>query len=144
MGNTKGKVLSLHVSSERGVVKNDVEKVMILKGWGLEGDAHGGEWDRQVSVFPIEALAKVPEEKRDEVLGDGYTENITISGLPLDELTANIMLRVGEAEVEVFYIGKEEFKAHGRPYIVSREGRFGRVHKSGKVKVGDEVEILKN
>lgn len=56
------KVLSLHISSERGVSKNDADKVMIFKGWGLDGDAVGGDLDRQVSIFPIEALAKVPED----------------------------------------------------------------------------------
>lgn len=142
MEKVKGKVLSIHVSAERGVVKNDVDKVMILKGWGLDGDAHGGDWDRQVSIFPVEALAKIPEEKREEVFGDGYTENITISGIPLENLMPNIILQIGEAEIEVLYIGKEELKEHGRPYIVSREGRFGRVHKSGKVKVGDEIRII--
>ncbi len=138
-----GKVLSLHISPERGTVKNDVPEVKIIAGWGFEGDAHGGDWDRQVSILPVEALAKVPPEKREEVLSDGYTENVTVTGLPLAELVPGVVLQLGEAIVEILYVGKEEWKEHGRPYIVSREGRFGRVVKGGKVRVGDPVELLK-
>ncbi len=137
-----GKVLSIHISSERGVVKTDIQKVEVLEGWGLEGDAHGGDWDRQVSVFPVEALSKVPLEKKAEVLADGYTENFTISGLPLEGLSTGCLLKLGEAKIEILFIGKDKFKEKGRPYIISREGRFGRVLSGGAVKVGDTVEIL--
>ena len=34
---------------------------------GIEGDGHTGAWDRQVSIFPIEALEKVPSDKIEEV-----------------------------------------------------------------------------
>ncbi|MDI6879342.1 MAG: MOSC domain-containing protein [Desulfitobacteriaceae bacterium] len=134
------KVLSIHISPKRGTTKGDVFEVQVLEGWGLEGDAHGGNWHRQVSIFPIEALDKIPPEKKDEVLSDGYTENFTISGLSLSELSPGCILKLGEAEVEILYVGKDELKEHGRPYIISREGRFGIVHKSGRVKVGDSVE----
>ncbi|MCM1565225.1 MAG: MOSC domain-containing protein [Dehalobacter sp.] len=137
-----GKVLSIHISPERGTVKSDVQEALIIKGWGLEGDAHGGDWDRQVSIFPIEALTKVPEEKQKEVLEDGYTENVTIAGVPLEKLLVGRIVRLGEAEVKIMYVGKEQYKEHGRPYIVSREGRFGRVVKEGRILVGDSVELL--
>lgn len=136
-------VLSIHVSSERGIVKSDVVEVKVLEGWGLEGDAHGGDWDRQVSIFPVEALDKVPEGKKVEVLADGYTENFTISGLALEDLSTGCLLKLGEAEIEILYIGKEQFKEKGRPYIVSREGRFGRARRAGTVRVGDLAQVVK-
>ncbi|XCH79156.1 MAG: MOSC domain-containing protein [Candidatus Dehalobacter alkaniphilus] len=108
----------------------------------MEGDAHGGDWDRQVSIFPVEALTKVPVEKQKEVLEDGYTENVTISGVPIEELLVGRIVRLGEAEVQILYVGKEQYKEHGRPYIVSREGRFGSVVKEGRIRVGDSVELL--
>lgn len=138
-----GSVLSIHVSKVRGTIKNDVEEVIVIEGWGLEGDAHGGDWNRQVSIFPIEALRKVPMEKWAEVSEDGYTENFTISGLLLEELPVGCLLRIGEAEIKIYYIGKEKFKENGRPYIVSREGRFGRVIRGGTVRVGDPVEVMR-
>jgi len=131
-----GNVLSIHISAKRGIIKTDVTEVKVIEGWGLEGDAHGGDWDRQVSIFPIEALDKVPQEKKAEVLADGYTENFTVSGVSLEDFAAGCLLKLVEAEIEVLYIGKEEFKEKGRPYIVSREGRFGRVRRGGTVRVG--------
>lgn len=133
-----GKVLAINISEVRGIVKDSVEEVNVIENWGLEGDAHAGDWDRQVSIFPVEALAKVPAAKREEVLSAGYTENFTISGIPLEELGAGSIVRIGEAEIQIMQVGKEH-KEHGRPYIVSREGRFGRVLKGGKVQTGDEV-----
>lgn len=138
-----GNVLSIHVSNVRGITKDDVEVVKVIEGWGLEGDAHGGNWDRQVSVFPIEALGKVPMEKWAEIGEDGYTENFTISGLLLEELPAGCLLKIGEAEIKICHIGKEKFKEFGRAYIVSREGRFGKVIRGGIVRVGDLVEVKK-
>lgn len=137
-----GKLLSINISNVRGVDKARVKQVNLIEGWGLEGDAHCGDWDRQVSIFPIEALTKVPPHKEEEVLNGGYTENFTISGIPLDDLAVNQIIRIGKALIKILYIGKEEYKEKGRPYIVSREGRFGRVIRGGTVKTGDDVEIV--
>ena len=137
-----GEILSINISAERGIEKTSVPGVQVFEGWGLEGDAHGGDWDRQVSLLPIEALEKVPADKREEVLDGGYTENFTITGIPLEDLAEGKVLKLGDAEIIILHIGKEEYKEYGRPYIVSREGRFGRVVKSGKVKVGDNVSTI--
>lgn len=137
-----GKILSINVGAQKGIAKTSIKEVNVLEDWGLEGDAHGGDWDRQVSIFPVEAMAKVPEYKLTEVENGGYTENFTISGIPLDDLTVGTRVRLGEAVVDILHIGKEDFKEHGRPYIVSREGRFGRVVKGGRVKTGDEIKII--
>jgi len=137
-----GKVLTVCRSKARGTTKENVQEGYVKVGWGLEHDAHGGDWDKQISIFPQEAMALVPADKMAEVADAGYTENFTIEGIPLAELQPGTIVRLGEAEVVVRYVGKEEFKEHGRPYIVSRQGRFGRVLKSGKVKVGDTVEII--
>ncbi len=136
-----GKILSLHVSAERGVNKTDVERANVIAEWGIEGDAHAGAWDRQISVFPIEALEKVPIDKKDEVENDGYTENITISGIPLEKLCVGSILTIGSVKIKILHIGKEEFKENGRPYIVSREGRFGIVLAGGIVKINDAVAV---
>ncbi len=137
-----GKVLSINISSIRGVVKDSVEEAVVKEGWGVEGDAHGGDWNRQVSIFPIEAFDKVPKEKKEEILNSGYSENFTISGIALENFTVNSVIKIGEAEIVIKQIGKDH-KEVGRPYIVSREGRFGRVLKGGKVRVGDEAVLLK-
>lgn len=136
-----GQVLSINVSLIRGIDKTSINEVKVIEGWGLEGDAHGGYWDRQISIFPVEALKKVPCHKKNEVLNGGYTENFTISGISPNKLNVGSMVKIGNAIIEILHIGKEEYKEHGRPYIVSREGRFGKVVKGGTVRVGDIVSI---
>jgi len=51
-------------------------------------------------------------------------------------------LKIGDALVLILHIGKEEYKEQGRPYIVSREGRFGRVIEGGTIRIGDKVRIV--
>lgn len=135
------KVLRINISEKRGVEKNSVKSVEVLENWGLKGDGHAGDWDNQVSVFPIEGLEKVPADMKDEVEAGGFTENFTIEGLPLEKLKVGEKLTIGEAEIEICSIGKDVFKKHDRHYIVSRQGRFGKVLKGGRVKVGDSVKI---
>ena len=137
-----GRVLRINISEQRGVIKDSVESVEVIENFGLKGDGHAGEWDKQVSVFPVEALEKVPKHMKEEVDLGGFTENFTIEGIDLVKLNTGVKLKIGEAEIEVKSIGKETFKEHDRHYIVSREGRFGRVIKSGLVRVGDEVTII--
>ncbi|HML33770.1 MULTISPECIES: MOSC domain-containing protein [Sporomusa] len=135
-----GTVLSIHISSSKGIEKNSINRVKVIEHWGLENDAHGGNWDRQVSLFPIEAMNKVPAEKYDEVINGGYTENITVSGIPLEQFSANSFVQIGnEVLIQIKHVGKEQYKEQGRPYIVSREGRFGIILKGGYINIGDTV-----
>lgn len=137
----KGEVVAVNLSAERGVPKKNVGQGVLKAGFGLEGDAHAGS-ERQLSIFPLEALAFAPEEVLRTLKPDEYSENITIRGIPLDELRVGRRLRLGEAEVEIVQIGKGKLEQKGRPWIVSREGRFAAVLKDGTVKVGDPVEII--
>lgn len=137
-----GKVVSLNISEKRGTEKSQVPSVNVIEKFGIEGDAHAGNWDRQISILPIEALEKVPSDKIEEVKKGGFTENITISGIPLNNLGVDSSVRIGQAVIKILYIGKDKYKEYGRPYIVSREGRFGIVVKGGIINVGDPVEVI--
>jgi len=137
-----GKVIAVNMAAQRGIVKRNVWEGYLREGWGLEGDAHAGAGERQVSILPLEAMALVPPAVRATIAADDYTENITMEGIALDGLVVGRRLRIGEAEVVICHIGKEQPKEAGKPYIVSRQGRFGKVVKSGKVAVGDAVILL--
>jgi MOSC domain-containing protein YiiM len=138
----QGRVIAVNRADRRGVPKKNVGAGFLREGWGLEGDAHAGAGDRQVSILPLEAMALVPPAVRATIADDDYTENITIKGIPLDELEVGCKLRIGEAEVLICHIGKETPKDAGKPYIVSRQGRFGKVVKSGRIAIGDAVILL--
>jgi len=135
----KGKVIFLGKSEKRGL-KDKVQSLKLVENFGVEGDVHAGT-ERQVSLFPLEALAKVPKDKFTFPL-DQLTENISTLGIPEYLLLPGKRLRVGEAELEILEIGKEEFVEEGKPYAVSRWGRFCRVIKGGVVNLYDDVEIL--
>ena len=139
----QGKVIAVNSGAERGILKKNLGKGYLRAGWGLEGDAHAGPGARQVSILPLEAMAMVPPEIKATIADNDYTENITIEGIPLSELTIGRHLMIGAAEVEIRHIGKETPKDAGKPYIVSRQGRFGTVVKSGTVAVGDAIMLLK-
>jgi MOSC domain-containing protein YiiM len=137
----QGRVIAVNKADKRGVLKKNAGEGFLREGWGLEGDAHAGGGDRQVSILPLEAMALVPPAVRATIAADDYTETITMEGIPLAELSIGRRLRIGEAEVVICRIGKETPKDTGKPYIVSRQGRFGKVIKSGKVAIGDAVVL---
>lgn len=134
-----GKVIYLGKSAMRGP-KEKVKNIKLIANFGVEGDVHAGT-EKEVSVFPLEALAKVPKEKFTFSV-DEITENVTIIGIPEYLLLPGKRLLIGDAELEILQIGKENFVDEGRPYAVSRWGRFCRVVKGGTVELYDEVKLL--
>ena len=140
-----GHLISVNLGKIRGVPKHPIDEGILTPEWGLKGDAHGGDWDRQISLFPIETLALVPRNVRESFEENAYSENLTLEGIPPEKLRPGTILRIGEAQIKILEIGKPSFEPpeSGRPYIVSREGRFGRILKEGRVKSGDWVEIVK-
>ncbi|MEO0243846.1 MAG: cyclic pyranopterin monophosphate synthase MoaC [candidate division WOR-3 bacterium] len=134
-----GKAINLGRSATRGP-KEKVKSIRLIANFGVEGDVHAGT-EKEVSVFPLEALAKVPKDKFTFSIDD-ITENITIIGIPEYLLLPGKRLVIGEAELEILQIGKENFVNEGRPYAVSRWGRFCRVVKGGTIELYDEVRLL--
>ncbi len=139
-----GHLISVNLGKIRGVPKHPVQEGTLTPDWGLVGDAHGGDWDQQISLFPVETLALVPKSIRAGFEENSFSENLTIEGIPPEKLRPGTILSVGSADIKILKIGKVSFEPpeSGRPYIVSREGRFGRVLKGGIVKPGDRVKVL--
>ncbi len=137
----RGEVVAVNLAEKRGIPKRNVGEALLREDWGVEGDAHAGS-ERQVSLLPLEAMALAPSEVLQTLTEGEYSENLTIRGIPLEHLRVGTKLQVGEAVVEILQIGKGKLEEAGRPWLVSREGRFGRVLKGGKVRVGDEVRVI--
>ena len=51
-----GKLLAICTSPQRGTVKTEVESARLTPEWGIETDAHGGNWHRQVSLLSAEKI----------------------------------------------------------------------------------------
>lgn len=142
------KILAVCGSSKRGVRKSDWGSGVLVKNYGLEGDAHAGDWHRQLSLLAIESIDKMRQKGLDVNPGD-FAENLTTEGIDLVSLPIGTKLEIGEnILVEVTQIGKEchqgceIFKLAG-DCVMPREGIFVRVLQGGAVKKGDLINKIK-
>ena len=141
------KVLAVSISKTKGVKKTNVDSARLLTGHGLEGDAHAGDWHRQVSLLAQESIDKMKALGAEVSAGD-FAENITTQGLELPTLAVGTRLAIGpDAVLELTQIGKEchrgcaIMQAVGT-CVMPTEGVFFKVLRDGEVKPGDEVRIL--
>ncbi len=140
-----GTVVSVCTSEKKGERKKPVEFVELKENHGILGDAHSGEWHRQVSLLAIESIRKMQQKGLDVSSGD-FAENITTEGIDLPSLPIGTRLSIGEALAEVTQIGKECHTRCSIYYqagdcVMPREGIFVRIIKGGRVKQGDKIEI---
>lgn len=141
-----GKVLAVNISEEKGTKKTNVQSCTLLKDFGLEGDAHGGPWHRQVSLLANESVEKMKAKGLDVGYGD-FAENITTEGIDLVSLPIGTEIHIGNSIVlRVTQIGKECHERCAIYYqagdcVMPREGIFAEVVSEGEVKVGDVITI---
>ena len=138
-----GKVLAVCISEEKGTPKRNIGEGEFVVSHGLKGDAHAGNWNRQVSLL---AHRKIEDFRaRGAVVGDGaFGENLVVEGIDFSSLPVGTVLRCGEVVLEMTQIGKqchhgcEIFQRMG-DCIMPREGVFAKVLQGGMIKVGDEM-----
>jgi MOSC domain-containing protein YiiM len=138
--------LAVNISADKGTKKRNVRKCDLLRDFGLEGDAHGGQWHRQVSLLANESIDKMRRKGLKAAYGD-FAENITTEGIDLMDLPIGTTLRIGnEAILRMTQKGKE---CHDRcaifyqmgDCVMPREGVFAEVLHPGQISVGDPIEV---
>ena len=143
-----GRVESICTSEKKGERKSPRRSARLVAGHGVEGDAHAGEWHRQVSLLSAEDVETVRRAGMPNLKAGDFAENVVVSGLDVGVLGLGSRLRLGrEAELSVTQIGKV---CHTRcaiyeqtgDCIMPRLGIFARVLKGGTLSVGDPAEIL--
>ena len=146
MAVTKGRIKAISISKTRGTQKVNVPEAKLRAGHGIIGDAHAGDWHRQLSLLDIESIDAITATGADVSAGD-FAENITTEGIDLSELKIGDKLRLGaEVEIEVTQFGKQ---CHGRcviyekigDCIMPRQGVFASVSRGGSIRVGDIIEV---
>lgn len=141
-----GEIIGINISERRGTQKKEIPEVDLVKGFGLENDAHGGNWHRQVSLLSFEKITEFNE--RGARVGNGaFGENIIVSGIDLRRLPVGSQIRIGQAELVVTQIGKEchqhcQIYARVGDCIMPREGIFAVVVEEGHIKKGDKLEVV--
>lgn len=141
-----GKIIAVCASEKKGTRKKNIGAAMLKIKHGLLGDAHAGDWHRQVSLLAMESINKMKAAGLDVGPGD-FAENLTTEGIDLVNLPVGTRLKIGEAIGEVTQIGKE---CHTRcaiyhqagDCVMPKEGIFVAVVQEGKVSVGDSIEVL--
>lgn len=142
------KVIAINISEKKGEVKHPIEKGYFKENHGLEGDAHAGDWHRQVSLLGKESIDKMKMVDAVGFCTGKFAENITTEGIILFELPIGTKLKIGETIMEVTQIGKECHQGCAIRQLVGdcimpREGIFTRVLTGGFIQAGDELTVLK-
>ena len=145
MHNT-GEIVAVCTSNRKGIPKRPIARGELKVNWGLDGDAHAGNWHRQVSLLAIESINKM-REKGLNVHPGSFAENITTKGIELYTLPVGTSMRLGTALVRVTQIGKEchtkcAIYQQAGDCVMPREGIFVEILEPGTVATGDAVEIL--
>jgi len=110
-------VLSVNVSEKKGTVKQPVPSVT-LSSRGIEGDAHSGPWNRQVSMLGIESIRRFEQEAKRPIRFGEFAENITTQGMELWKCRPLDRFETESFALEVTQIGK---KCHGDSCTIFRE-----------------------
>ena len=140
-----GIVKAICISDKRGIQKTCVPSASFQVNWGIEGDAHAGNWHRQVSLLSADRIEEF-RAKGAEVEYGAFGENLVVADFDFGNLPVGTLLRCGGVLLEMTQIGKE-CHSHCAIYqavgdcIMPREGVFARVLADGEIKVGDEMTI---
>ena len=141
-----GKVLAVCTSAVRGVQKENQGAARFIAGYGLDGDAHAGDWHRQVSLLSADEIAAF-NARGAAVEPGAFGENLVVEGIDFRTLPVGTLLRCGDVLLEVTQIGKAchhhcaIFHKMG-DCIMPREGIFARVLEGGRIAAGDEMTII--
>ena len=127
------------LSHKKGIVKKEQDKVTLRENWGIEGDAHAGDWHRQVSLLAGESIDNV-KEILPTLKNGAFAENIITRGFDLNSVKIGDRLQIGDTVVlEITQIGKEchnsgcAIKKATGDCIMPKEGIFSRVIQGGEI-----------
>lgn len=141
------RIIAINISERKGEIKHPIEKGFFKENHGLEGDAHAGNWHRQVSLLGNESIEKMRNSGIEGLCTGKFAENITTDGICLYELPVGTKLKIGEVIMEVTQIGKEchvgcQIRQLAGDCIMPREGIFTKILTEGWIYPGDEIEVI--
>ena len=141
------KVIAVNISEKKGTIKKPVLHGEFKIDHGMVGDAHAGDWHRQVSLLGQESIDKMISMGAKDLTPGKFAENITTKGIWLYELPVGTQLKIGDTIQEVKKKKKKchhgcEIKNLTGDCIMPREGIFTKIIKEGQVKPGDDIVII--
>ena len=140
-----GVVRAICISEKRGTEKHFIDEGHFLVDFGIEGDAHGGKWHRQVSLLSYDKV-KAFNERGANVIDGAFGENLVVEGIDFRSLPVGSRLYAGTVELMMTQIGKE-CHSHCAIYkrmgecIMPKEGVFAEVIREGVIRPGDVMRV---
>lgn len=140
-----GRIVAICTSVKKGTKKKEVKEIELVEDFGLKGDAHGGNWHRQVSLLAKEEIDSFNKKGGKVVYGD-FGENLVTEGIDLASLSVGDKVIIGDALIEITQLGKkchdkcEIFYSVGE-CIMPTKGIFGKVVKGGDISLGEKIEL---
>ena len=131
------RILSLNISKEKGEKKIPVNSIDLKNDHGIIGDAHAGNWHRQVSLLANEDIDTMRNKGVELNFGD-FAENITTLGIPLSEIPVGTQITIGDCILEITQIGKEchsgcAISRQVGTCVMPTKGIFAKVIKEGRI-----------
>ena len=142
-----GVIKAICISEEKGTLKKNIDECMLIENFGLENDAHAGS-ERQVSLLSYEIENAFFIKNELDLEAGVFGENLLVSGFDFKKMAIGTKLKCGDVVLEITQIGKEchtgcNIREKTGDCIMPREGVFAKVVNGGKIKVGDEMSIVK-
>ena len=139
------KVLATCISEKKGTKKRPVPYITLEANYGILGDAHAGNWHRQVSLLPTESVDTLRDKLPDLKAGD-FAENILTEGISLKDLPVGTILQIGTTVLEITQIGKKchndcEIKQITGRCVMPTDGVFAKVIEGGVIRPGDTITV---
>ena len=75
------KIVSINISTKKGVIKVPIDKAELKINHGIVGDAHAGNWHRQISMLAEESIDKMKDKGFNHLKFGDFAENITTEGI---------------------------------------------------------------
>lgn len=140
-------VRAVCISEKKGEQKHEVDAVSLFPDHGIQGDAHAGNWHRQVSLLGVESVEKVQKNISFPLQPGAFAENILTEGICLYQLPVGTRMRIGAALCQVTQIGKEchndcAIRKAAGDCVMPREGIFVKVLEAGDIRPGDAIQVL--
>ena len=110
-------VTAVNISEKKGVRKHEVPYIDVKYRHGIVGDAHAGDWHRQISLLADESVDTMRAICQLELDAGIFAENINTRGIEIKRTTGKC--------------------------VMPTEGIFAIVIKEGRIQAGDEIEVLK-
>ncbi len=171
MADSRMMVVSVSKSSKHNFSKDVQPVIELVRGLGVDGDAHSGrtvQHRSRVAVDPdqpnLRQVHLIHEELFIELKEYGFDirpgeigENITTRGIDLLSLPVGTILRLGEkarvevtglrnpcAQLDVFRKGLMSAVLEMKPdgSVIRKSGVMGIVLEGGKVKPGDPIQVV--